>query len=126
MGNARNIAFWVVLFLLILALFNLFGNGQSTMNSRTLTYSDFIQKVEANDVRSVVIDGEQLQVQTNDGTNWIAIKPEGQQLNENLVELLIDKGVVPHRVNGVDIAGACAELYPVRRVFSQRRLSGTT
>ena len=29
MGNARNIAFWVVLFLLILALFNLFGNGQS-------------------------------------------------------------------------------------------------
>jgi cell division protease FtsH len=93
LGNARNIAFWVVLFLLILALFNLFGNGQSTMNSRTLTYSDFIQKVEANDVRSVVIDGEQLQVQTNDGTNWIAIKPEGQQLNENLVELLIDKGV---------------------------------
>ncbi|MGB5067779.1 MAG: ATP-dependent zinc metalloprotease FtsH [Albidovulum sp.] len=93
MGNARNIAFWVVLFLLILALFNLFGNGQSTMNSRTLNYSDFIQKVEANDVSSVVIDGEQLQVQTTDGTNWIAIKPQGEQLNENLVEMLITKGV---------------------------------
>ena len=93
MGNARNIAFWVVLFLLILALFNLFGNGQSTMNSRTLNYSDFIQKVEENGVKSVIIDGEQLQVQTTDGTNWVTIKPQGEQLNENLVEMLIKKGV---------------------------------
>ncbi|MCB2134436.1 MAG: ATP-dependent metallopeptidase FtsH/Yme1/Tma family protein, partial [Rhodobacteraceae bacterium] len=93
MGNARNIAFWVVLFLLILALFNLFGNGQTTMNSRMLNYSDFIQKVEADEVKSVVIDGEQLQVQTTDGTTWVAIKPEGEQLNENLVEMLIGKGV---------------------------------
>ena len=81
LGNARNIAFWVVLFLLILALFNLFGNGQTTMNSRMLNYSDFIQKVEADEVKSVVIDGEQLQVQTTDGTTWVAIKPEGEQLN---------------------------------------------
>ena len=31
MGNARNFAFWIVLFLLILALFNLFSNSQSRM-----------------------------------------------------------------------------------------------
>ena len=31
MGNARNIAFWVVLFLLVLALFNLFSGGQTTV-----------------------------------------------------------------------------------------------
>ena len=93
MGNARNIAFWVVLFLLILALFNLFGNGQSTMNSRTLSYSDFLDKVEANEVSAVVIDGEQVQVQTKDGTTWVTIKPEGEALNDNLVETLIAKDV---------------------------------
>ena len=93
MGNARNIAFWVVLFLLILALFNLFGNGQSTMNSRTLSYSDFLDKVEANEVSAVVIDGEQVQVQTKDGTTWVTIKPEGEALNENLIETLIAKDV---------------------------------
>ena len=27
LGNARNIAFWVVLFLLVLTLFNLFSGG---------------------------------------------------------------------------------------------------
>ncbi len=93
MGNARNIAFWAVLFLLILALFTLFGNGQTTMNSRTLSYSDFLQKVDAGDVNAVVIDGEQVQVQTRDGQTWVTIKPEGEELNDKLVERLIEKDV---------------------------------
>ncbi|SPH24614.1 ATP-dependent zinc metalloprotease FtsH [Defluviimonas aquaemixtae] len=93
MGNARNIAFWVVLFLLILALFNLFGNGQTTMNSRTLTYSDFISKVEAGEISAVVIDGEQIQVQARDGTTYVTIKPDGGELNDNLVETLLAKDV---------------------------------
>ena len=45
MGNTKNIAFWVVLFLLILALFNLFHSGnQSTMAARSLSYSDFVTR----------------------------------------------------------------------------------
>ncbi len=46
-GNARSIAFWVVLFVLILALFNFFSNGQTTMSSRSISYSDFIARVDA-------------------------------------------------------------------------------
>ena len=46
MGNARNIAFWVVLFVLILSLFNLFSGGQSSSNARAAAYSDFIAQVE--------------------------------------------------------------------------------
>ncbi|MEZ5778971.1 MAG: ATP-dependent zinc metalloprotease FtsH [Paracoccaceae bacterium] len=93
MGNARNIAFWVVLFLLILALFNLFGNNQTTMNSRTLSYSDFIQKVETGDVSAVVMDGERVQVQTKDGQTYVTVKPDGENLNDDLVNQLIAKKV---------------------------------
>ena len=93
MGNARNIAFWVVLFVLILALFQLFGNGQSTMNARTLSYSDFVQKVNGGEISAVVMDGEQIQVQTKDGQTYVTIKPEGQALNDKLVEDLIAKDV---------------------------------
>ncbi len=93
MGNARNIAFWVVLFLLILALFNLFGNGQTTMNSRTLAYSDFIQKVDRGEVSAVVIDGEQVQVQTKDGQTFVTIQPQSEQMNDKLVESLIAKDI---------------------------------
>ena len=46
MGNARSIAFWVVLFLLILALFNLFSGGNSSLQGREMSYSDFVQSVE--------------------------------------------------------------------------------
>ena len=93
MGNARNIAFWVVLFLLILALFNLFGNGQTTMNARTLSYSDFVRKVDAGEVGAVVMDGEQIQVQTKDGQTYVTIQPQSEQMNDNLVEQLIAKDV---------------------------------
>ena len=93
MGNARNIAFWVVLFLLILALFNLFSGSQTTMNARTLSYSDFIRKVDAGEVSGVEMDGEQLVVRTSDGGQWVTIKPSGEELNTALVDKLIAKNV---------------------------------
>ena len=89
MGNARNIAFWIVLFLLILALFNLFSGNQSTMSSRTLSYSDFIARVDSGDVQSVTLDGERVVVRARDGSQYVTIKPEG----ETLTDRLIDKGV---------------------------------
>lgn len=47
LGNARNIAFWVVLLILVMALFQLFSGNQTTMSSRSLTYSDFVERVDA-------------------------------------------------------------------------------
>jgi cell division protease FtsH len=50
LGNARNIAFWVVLFVLILALFNLFSGSGGTMQSNERSFSDFVTSVEAGQV----------------------------------------------------------------------------
>jgi len=93
LGNARNIAFWVVLFLLILALFNLFGNGQTSMNARSMAYSDFVRKIDAGEVSAVVIDGEQIQIQTKDGQTYVTVQPQSEQMNDKLVETLISKDV---------------------------------
>ncbi|MFT7059631.1 MAG: cell division protease FtsH, partial [Pseudorhodobacter sp.] len=89
MGNARNIAFWVVLFVLILTLFNLFSGGQSTLSQRSVSYSDFIQSVDAGSVASVTLDGENIYVRGADGSDYSVIKPEG----EDLTDRLIAKGV---------------------------------
>jgi cell division protease FtsH len=88
-GNARNIAFWVVLFVLILTLFNLFSGGQSTLSQRSVSYSDFIQSVDAGSVASVTLDGENIYVRGADGSDYSVIKPEG----EDLTDRLIAKGV---------------------------------
>jgi cell division protease FtsH len=92
-GNARNIAFWVVLLILVMALFQLFSGGQTTMSSRTLSYSDFIQRVDAGQVQSVVLDGERIVVRTADGGTYVTIKPQGEILTGNLTRELIEKGV---------------------------------
>ena len=85
MGNARNIAFWVVLFLLILALFNLFSGGQSTMSSRSISYSDFVDRVEGRQVTSVTLDGERILFRGTDGQDYVTIRPEGTDITDTLI-----------------------------------------
>ncbi len=85
MGNARNIAFWVVLFLLILALFNLFSGGATTQASRTVSYSEFISRVEAGEVASVSLDGERVVVRGKDGSQYGTIAPGDDQLTNRLI-----------------------------------------
>ncbi|MGR3392306.1 ATP-dependent metallopeptidase FtsH/Yme1/Tma family protein, partial [Sagittula sp.] len=86
MGNARNIAFWVVLFLLILALFNLFSGNNPTLQSRETGYSDFVKAVESQNVSSATIDGEQVRYSTNDGQDYVTIKPEDAEVTNLLLD----------------------------------------
>ncbi|WP_137699817.1 ATP-dependent zinc metalloprotease FtsH [Marimonas lutisalis] len=86
MGNARNIAFWVVLFLLILALFNLFSGGGNTLQSREISYSEFVAAVGEDRVSSVTLDGEQVRFRGSDGKDYVAIKPEDAEITNLLID----------------------------------------
>ena len=86
MGNARNIAFWVVLFLLILALFNLFSGSGGTLQSREISYSDFVASVEGGEVNQVTLDGEQVRFRGADGQDYVTIKPEDAEITRLLIE----------------------------------------
>ena len=86
MGNARNIAFWVVLFLLILALFNLFSGGQSTMSSREVSYSDFVGSVDNGEISSAELDGERILFKGRDGNTYVTIVPQGTDITERLLD----------------------------------------
>ncbi|MFT6224621.1 MAG: cell division protease FtsH [Paracoccaceae bacterium] len=101
MGNARSIAFWVVLFLLILALFNLFSGGQSTMSSRTLSYSDFYAAVDAGQVSSVVVDGERLRIRQADGTTYSTIVPTGVDVTPHLIDNNVAITAEAQQQNGI-------------------------
>ncbi|MFN6924570.1 MAG: ATP-dependent zinc metalloprotease FtsH [Tabrizicola sp.] len=93
MGNARNIAFWVVLLILVMALFQLFSGNTTTMSSRSLSYSEFINRVEDGQVSSVVLDGERVVVRAKDGNTYVTIRPQGEILTDTLTRDLIAKGV---------------------------------
>ncbi|MBD3765836.1 MAG: ATP-dependent zinc metalloprotease FtsH [Rhodobacterales bacterium] len=100
-GNARNIAFWVVLFLLILALFNLFSGSQGTVASRSISYSDFIARVDAGDVSSVTLDGERVLIRTKDGAALSTVKPEGEEITPQLIARDVEVRVEPQEQSGI-------------------------
>ena len=84
-GNARNIAFWVVLFLLVLALFNIFNGSVAGQTARGVSYSEFIAQVEKGDVTAVTLDGERVDVVVKDGSRYTTIAPKDDKLTERLI-----------------------------------------
>ncbi|MBI1171601.1 ATP-dependent zinc metalloprotease FtsH [bacterium] len=100
MGNARNIAFWVILLVLVLALFNLF-NSTNSFSAQTVSYSDFVSRVNAGDVKSVTLDGEQMKVTAKDGSHYISIRPAGEQVTDKLLNKGVEVRADPQEQSGL-------------------------
>ncbi|MBV1925853.1 MAG: ATP-dependent zinc metalloprotease FtsH, partial [Rhodobacteraceae bacterium] len=86
MGNARNIAFWVVLFLLVWALFNLFSGSSGNLQSQEESYSEFVSAVKDGSVGQVSLDGEQIRYKSTNGTEFVVIKPVDAEVTALLIE----------------------------------------
>ena len=90
MGNARNLAFWVVLFVLVISLFNLFGSGQGAQAANEKSYSELVQAIDAGAVAEARIDGEKLLYRGSDGRTYQVIIGAD---NTEVADLLVAKGV---------------------------------
>ena len=91
MGNGKNIAFWAILFLLLISLFNIFSTNSTSMLSKEVAFSDFMDQVESGRVTSVKLDGEKIDVLLEGGEQYRVIRPIGNDV------------VTPLRDNGVKI-----------------------
>ncbi|WP_424941856.1 ATP-dependent zinc metalloprotease FtsH [Aliiroseovarius crassostreae] len=100
MGNARNFAFWIVLFLLILTLFNLFSNGQSSMSSSNVSYSEFVAALEGDQVQSATVDGEELTYQASDGKLYTTVLPRDAEVTDRLLAKGVDVKAEPQTQSG--------------------------
>ena len=90
MSNNRNIAFWLVLFLLIVVLFNVFSSCTSSLQSREISYSDFVASVERGEVATVILDGENIRFKGGDNVEYVTVRPA----DTNVTDLLIENQVV--------------------------------
>ncbi|MDG1067263.1 MAG: ATP-dependent metallopeptidase FtsH/Yme1/Tma family protein, partial [Sulfitobacter sp.] len=102
MGNFRNLAFWAVLLVLVFSLFNLFNGGGagSGMQSREISYSDFIASVENGNVSNVTLDGEQVRFRQSDGSDYVTIKP----FDAEVTKLMTDNDI-PFRAESQQESG---------------------
>ncbi len=101
MGNTRNLAFWVVLFLLIVALFNVFNTNTSPSTSNEVTYSDLVASVEAGKVGKVVLDGEKATVTGTDGSRYFAVLPRRVDMTPVLLENGVEIEAAPQERSGL-------------------------
>ncbi len=86
----RNLALWVIVALLLVALFNLFQPSTSSQTrGQQVAYSDFLNEVGAGHVRDVRIQGRVVSGQLSDGRSFSTYTPE----DPNLISRLTEKGV---------------------------------
>ena len=89
MNFGKNFALWIIIGLLILALFNLFQGTAQRPDANELAFSDFLNKVEGGEVKGVTIKGNQIYGQYAAGGNFRTYAPNDPQL----VDRLEGKGV---------------------------------
>ena len=84
MGNAKSLAFWVILILLLVTLFSVFQDGGSTSAGNRMAFSDFLNSVDNNEVAEVVIDGENISGRMADGTRFSTVQPRDIDIVDDL------------------------------------------
>jgi cell division protease FtsH len=85
----RNIALWVIIALLVVALFNLFQTSGRQGAEQKLAFSDFIAQVENDQVADVTIQGNDIKGTLRNGTAFTSYAPN----DSNLVPTLSEHGV---------------------------------
>src|SRR5262245_56642895 len=114
-SNFRNLAIWVVIILLLVALFNLFqgGAGQRARGDE-ISYSDFLAGVESGNVAEVTIQKHRITGSYRDkSSRFTTVDPE----DSSLVTRLEKKGVKitarPPEDDVPSILGLLANWFPM-------------
>mgnify|MGYP005841986619 CR=1 FL=1 len=85
----KNIALWLLISLVMIFLFNYFNTAEQARSKASLSYTQFLELVRANKVKSVVLQGEEITGEQKDGQAFKSFAPG----DPDLIKLLQQKGV---------------------------------
>ena len=88
-ANLRNFALWVIIVLLLLALFTLFQNPGQHTTSQDISFSQLLNEVDQGRVRDVLIQGPEIHGTFTDGRSFQTYSPS----DPSLIQRLYNKGV---------------------------------
>ncbi|MBA4789326.1 MAG: ATP-dependent zinc metalloprotease FtsH [Pseudomonadota bacterium] len=88
-ANLRNFALWVIIVLLLLALFSLFQSPGQRTSANEISFSQLLSDVDQGRVRDVVIEGPNISGSFTDGRQFQTYAPN----DPSLVQRLYGKGV---------------------------------
>ncbi|MEO6947306.1 MAG: ATP-dependent zinc metalloprotease FtsH [Nitrobacter sp.] len=85
-ANLRNFALWIIIVLLLLALFTLFQNPGHHAAAQDISFSQLLTEVEQNHVRDVVIQGQEIHGTLTNGSNFQTYAPSDPGLVQKLYD----------------------------------------
>src|ERR1700735_3598425 len=88
-ANMRNFALWVIILLLVLALFTLFQSPGQRPASQDISFSELLTDVDSGRVRDVLIQGPEIHGTFTDGRTFQTYSPS----DPTLIQRLYNKGV---------------------------------
>ncbi len=129
MNFSRNLALWVIIALLVFALFNLF-QGSSQRNAQSMmAFSDFMTSVQSGDVRDVTIQGQTLIGYFRDGRGFQTYAPNDPTLVQSLVKQGVHISAVPGDENSPTLFSILISWFPMLLligvwIFFMRQMQG--
>jgi len=94
-ANLRNFALWVIIVLLLLALFTLFQNPGQRASSTDISFSQLLTEVDKGNVRDVVIQGPDIHGTFNSGTSFQTYAPSDPSLVKRLYDAKVQISAKP-------------------------------
>jgi cell division protease FtsH len=70
---AKNLILWIIIAAVLLSIFQNFKEGPQP---QTITYTNFVDEVQNDRVRSVVIEGQVIEGEHHDGTRFRTVRPD--------------------------------------------------
>ena len=112
-SNFRDLAIWIIIALLLVALFNLVQNNPRSSRANEMNYSQFLNEVENRNVRSVTLAGNQISGSLNNGQTFQTIAPNDPQLVERLYSKGAGITVKPASEDVPSLLGVLVNWFPM-------------
>ncbi len=95
MNNLRNLVLWIIIALLLVALFNMFQGTGNRPATSTVSFTEFNQEVVQGEVKKVTIQGDQIKYELPNGQTFLTYTPNDPQLISRMLEHNVNITVNP-------------------------------
>ena len=109
----RNLALWIIIGVLLVALFNLFQNSSTRGPQSSLAFSDFLHEVEKGAIADVTIQGPNISGHFSDGRGFQTYAPQDPQLVSRLTEKNVRIIAAPMEDNMSGLLGVLISWFPM-------------
>jgi len=129
----RNLALWIIIGLLLVALFNMFDTGQSQQGASgpqtPLAYSEFLSDVDDNKVTDVMISGDQIVGHDTAGKTFLTYVPPGTDVVGRIEGKGVKIAAQPETEEGSILLSILINLLPILLligvwIFFMRQMQG--